>query len=314
MKANDVAVLASLELEHPLMNAAGTCKTIEDVERFARSAVSAIVVGSVTCAPRPGNPGTTFWAGPSYSLNSLGLPNQGIEYYQRHLPRMREISDEAGKPLVISLAGFTADEYAEMAGVVIDADLIELNLACPNVWEGGQQKRLACFDLDQTERVCRAVDQAVRDAGKHRGRRPRFGVKISPFSDPTGLAALAGRLKEIAAELDGLRFLVAVNTFPNGYALAGDGRHVIDVGLAGVSGQALKPIGLGQVKQLREILPPSIDLIGVGGITQGRDVHDYLDVGASAVQAATAYWNGNENPKVFSEILTEYLHERDDGD
>jgi dihydroorotate dehydrogenase (fumarate) len=294
------------------MNAAGTCKSLEDVERFARSAVSAIVVGSVTCAPREGNSGTTYWSAATYSLNSLGLPNRGIEYYRRHLPRMRELSHAAGKPLVVSLAGFSVDEYADMAAAVVEADLIELNLACPNVWDGGEQKRLACFDVDQTERVCRAVDRVIKAAAPS-GPAPSFGIKISPFSDPAGLAALAARVKEIAAEVTGLRFIVAVNTFPNGFALDDNRRHVIDVGLAGVSGNALKPIGLGQIRQLRDCLPEAIDLIGVGGVLRGGDVHDYMSVGASAVQAATAYWNQNENPKVFSEMLAEYLDVHDDG-
>jgi dihydroorotate dehydrogenase (fumarate) len=74
--------LAGITLEHPLMNAAGMCKTTPQVIRLARSAVAAVMVGSITMEPRAGNQGNVFWQDPAgrYSLNSLGLPNPGSAY------------------------------------------------------------------------------------------------------------------------------------------------------------------------------------------------------------------------------------------
>ncbi|HEY8548048.1 MAG TPA: hypothetical protein VIL36_23480 [Acidimicrobiales bacterium] len=293
--------LAGVPLEHPLMNAAGTCKTADDVARLARSAVAAVVVGSITVEPRTGNAGDVYWSGPGWSLNSLGLPNRGADDLRRHLPGMVEATRAAGKPLIVSVAGFSVDEYARLADAAAGADLVELNLGCPNVWDGGEQKRIACFDPDQTERVCRAAHEALAPTGT------RFGVKVSPFSDPAALAALGERLAKLAGDLDTFRFVTAVNTFPNGFQLDAAGRPVIDVGYAGVSGAALKPVGLGQVRQLRALLPPTVDLVGVGGVVEGRDVHDYLAVGASAVQASTAFWNAGEDPRVYGEILAGYV-------
>ena len=286
--------IAGVELEHPLMNAAGTCKTLEDVEKFARSAVSAIVVGSVTLEARLGNEGSVFWPGPMYSQNALGMPNRGHYYYWEVLPSMVDIAHAAGKALILSVAGFSPGEYGELTRLAYrgGVDCIELNLGCPNIWNGGEQKKIASFDP--------AGIRAIR-ANVQPWSHP-VGVKLSPYSDP-------GMLDEVADALNHapIRYVATCNTFPNSLVLDENGKPVIDVGFAGLSGPVMKPIGLGQVKQLRERLPDSIQLVGVGGITKGRDIWEYQQVGASAVQVATAYWNSNENPAVFGEILSEYL-------
>ncbi|WP_462188303.1 MULTISPECIES: beta/alpha barrel domain-containing protein [unclassified Frankia] len=306
--------LCGVSLEHPIMNAAGTCKTAEDVETFARSAVSMIVVGSITREPRSGNSGNVYWPGRVYSLNALGLPNRGLDYYAAHLPGMVRRAHLAGKPLTVSVAGFGVDEYREISAVVArtGVDLIELNLACPNVWDGGTQKRIACFDPGHTATICTAVgDTLVAQAGADPARRVPYGVKISPFSDPSALAELATVIDEVAARPGGPRFVTAVNTFPNAFAVDEAHRPVVDVELAGMSGPALKPVGLGQVRQLRRLLPESVDIVGVGGVTDGRDVADYLLAGATAVQAATAFWNRAEDPAVFGAILSNWIDHTD---
>lgn len=286
--------LAGIELEHPLLNAAGTCKTLEDVEKFARSAVSGIVLGSITVEGRLGNEGNVFWPGSVYSLNSLGMPNRGLEWYKEQLPAMVAAAHEAGKPLIVSVAGFNVKEYAKLAYEVslLGVDHVELNLGCPNVWDDGRQKRIASFDAAFIGELLAEVNRWIG----------AVGVKLSPYSDP----ALLEEVAKVLASHD-VSYVAASNTFPNAIVLNEDGKSVIDVGLAGMSGVAMKPVGLGQVKQLRQLLPDSVQLVGVGGITKGRDVWDYLQVGASAVQAATVYWNSNENPGVFGDILSDYV-------
>lgn len=334
--------LCGVALEHPIMNAAGTCKTREDVDAFARSAVSAIVLGSITLEPRSGNSGNVYWSTRTYSMNALGLPNRGLDYYARHLPGMVDAAHRAGKPLIVSVAGFSTAEYRDIATAVArtGVDLIELNLACPNVWDGGEQKRIACFDPGQTAAICTAVGDALLAgsgtaaapeaeagagagagagveagagvaAGAGREGVTRFGVKISPFSDPAGLAELAGVIGDLAGRPGGPRFVTAVNTFPNAYLVDEANRPVIDVELAGLAGPALKPVGLGQVRQLRRLLPDIVELVGVGGITDGRDVVDYQRAGAVAVQAATTFWNRAEDPTVFGTILSDWIDHTD---
>src|SRR5258707_15814266 len=90
-----------LKLEGPLMNAAGTCKTVEDVQKFATTPVCAIVAGSYTYDSRLDNDGVTYYADSIRSVNSKGIPNGGKEYLQEHLPLMVEIAHAAGKPLIV---------------------------------------------------------------------------------------------------------------------------------------------------------------------------------------------------------------------
>lgn len=293
--------IAGIPLEHPIMNGAGSCKLLEGpegVETLARSATAAVVVGSITMAARPGNSGNVFWSGEHYSLNSLGLPNPGAEYYRNQLPRMAELAHRAGKPLWVSVAGFSPSEYAELAVIAQDgtADIIELNLGCPNVWQDDRQKPIASFVPDLVNEILNAVAQRVHTDTV-------VSVKISPFSNPFALEALARMLDGSKA----IRAITAVNTLPNALALdeAGEPRISGKGGFAGMSGPALKPYGLAHVKQLHSLLGGRFQIIGVGGIESGQDVLDYLRVGASAVQVVSRYLE--EREKVFTRILSEYV-------
>src|SRR6266496_4953773 len=241
--------LAGLELEHPFMNGAGICKALKDVRQLARSCVAAVVVGSITVNERAGNPGETYWTCPNYSLNSLGLPNPGLSYYTETLPEMAKIVHDAGKVLIVSTAGFDVCEYVQLAMEAgrCGADLIELNLGCPNVWNDRRQKRIACFDLAYTGRLCREVAEGLHTLAGAAVTAVGFGVKISPFTDPFELGRLAQALKELAEESPTFRFVTATNTFPNAFALDQAGKPRIDMGFGGLSGPAMKPIALGHV-------------------------------------------------------------------
>jgi dihydroorotate dehydrogenase (fumarate) len=293
--------LCGIELEHPLMNAAGTCKTLEQAARFAGSAVSAVVIGSITVDERPSNSGNTYakHESGSYSLlNAMGLPNPGSIYYREHLAEMCATIKEAGKRPIVSVAGFSPEEYALLAELAYGngAWLVELNLGCPNVWGEEGQKPIASFSPEMIEAIIQAVNGRLDPVA--------FGVKLSPFSDPAQLAEVAGVLKRYSS----VCFVTTSNTFPNGYGSYADGTPVITGGYGGVSGFALKPIALGQVRQLKEHLAGSlapIDIIGVGGIRVAEDILNYRNAGADAVQAATAYWDGGENPGVFGDILAD---------
>ena len=290
---------AGLELEHPLMNAAGTCKTTEHVRTLAESAVSAVMVGSMTYENRGGNRGDVFWPDEIAPLNALGLNNPGSAIYRNELPEMARIAHDHGKPLIVSTAAFSPEEFSILVEIALEggADAVEVNVACPNVWDGGKQKRIACFDLRLMHEIL-FERIAVRV-----GRNHKLGVKPSPFSDPIYLA-------EFGSMLVGgvVKFLTATNTFPNAFALDENGKPRITPGggLAGLSGPALKPIALGQIVQYKQVLPADIQIAGAGGIQSGKDMLDYKRVGAAVMQVNTAY-SRNEDPKVFGRILSEYI-------
>ncbi len=306
--------LAGLELEHPIMNAAGVCKLPygwEGVPELTRSAASAVMVGSITFEERTGNSGEVYVPVKDrneekdedgkilYSLNSLGLPNPGADYYKKNLPEMAAVVHKAGKFLFVSVAGFAPSEYAALTRIVVEggADAVELNLSCPNVWKGKEQKQIACFNPKLVAEILDCF------GGEFAGEDIKLIVKLSPFSDPELLKEAVA----VIAESKLVKAVTAINTFPNAFSFDESGKPRITPagGLAGLAGPALKPIGLGQVKQLRDLLPERIQIIGVGGITKGQDVLDYLRAGADAVQVATAFMD--RGPKVFSELLGELV-------
>jgi len=289
--------VAGIRLEHPLMNAAGTCKSLEDVRKLSRSASAAVVVGSITLKPRTGQTGNVYWAGPMFSLNSLGLPNLGATYYKTAMPAMAAMAHDKGKPFFVSVAGFSGAEYVELADLALNsgADLVELNLACPNVWHGHSQERIPCFNSALVDEILCCVESGVGESAK-------MSVKITPFSDPFALAEVA----QVISASKVVKVVTATNTFPNAFDYDGaKPRIMLGGGLAGMGGPALKPIALGHVVQLRTLLPRWIEIIGVGGITHGQDILEYRQGGAAAVQVATSYLNQGET--VFSSLLSEFL-------
>jgi len=288
--------LAGISLEHPLMNAAGTCKTFEHAKRFARSAVSAIVVGPVTPEERDGNSGNVYWQGEFYSLNSLGMPNPGeYGFFQHHWQAIRDVASKAGKPVILQIAGFSAKDYSYVALVAAreKVEHVELNFGCPNIWDDGTQKGIISFDAEAIVLIVKMVREVFGGT---------IGVKLSPYSDPGLLKRVAEAINSLGTDVG---YVACSNTFPNAFIVdPGTGNAVISVGggLAGLSGKAMKPIAMGQVKQFQALLEHA-DIVGVGGITTWQDVMDFQMAGARAVQASTAFWNKNEDPGVYSDIL-----------
>lgn len=296
--------LAGVHLECPVMNAAGTCKIEEEVEILARSATAAIVVGSITVLQRESNEGEVFWFDNMFSLNSIGLRNLGMSYYNHCLSEMVGTAHKADKSLWVSVVGFSPDEYAILTKFAFEkgADVVELDLGCPNIWEGGVQKRITCFNPLLVKKILKSVKKMV-------GQEAKVVAKLSPFSDPV-------LLKQVAEAINQSRVAKAVtttNTFPNALAFDERGRPRITPGdgLAGLGGPAITPIALGQVKQLRSFLPKNIDLIGVGGISVGKDILDFHLAGAKAVQICTVLLKSEPKvwPDVFTRLLIEFYEE-----
>ncbi len=265
--------IAGISLAHPVFNAAGPWKTLTDIQRLATSKSAAVLVGSITLKPRLGNT-RAYHRDNGFSLNSFGLPNKGLPFYKRELPKMARVAHEAGKPFFVSIAGTTGTEFAILAHEAekAGADMLELNVSCPNA-----TGHLICFSPRDLRTVLSVVGKTVRIP---------FSVKVSPFSDPHSLAECAKILERSAA-----RAIVTSNTFPNASA-----KHFY----GGLSGAALKPIALGQVRQLKKLLPKRISIIGVGGIQNKNDVKEFLNAGADAVQIATLLYE--KGPAVFKKL------------
>lgn len=280
-----------------LGNAAGTCKTIADVEKLARSAVNVITLGSITVEPREGNLGTNHYQDEAgTSINSLGLPNPGTQYYYDHLSTMRELAEEEGKQLSVSLAVLQESDLEVLTKLLSQSliKIIELNTGCPNVWSGNKQKRILSFDPIALDTTIGLLVRLAPFAEEIR-------VKLSPYSDPGLLAEVASILRQHPITL------VTSNTFANAFMFQDSsfipaipfGKH-----LGGMAGMGMKPIVLGQVVQFRELLPQH-RIIAVGEVNSGRDMFECERVGANGVQIGTAYYF-SENPRIFSDVLSQY--------
>lgn len=265
----------SFELTTPVMNAAcSVAKTIDDIRALSETAIGAVTIGSITPLAREGNPEPRWYQSDEFALNSFGMPNEGLAFYRDNLPQMVDIIHSSGKKANLSIAGFSVNDYVELATMAetTELDSLELNLGCPNVQVDGKQKPIASFDPDYMKAIIMGVSEVSTK---------QLLIKLSPYSNP-------GELQQVAALLSSLPIAAVVtsNTFANGY-FEQDGSSVVGAGFGGVSGKALLPIGLGQVKQFRAVLPPEVAVIGVGGITTPEDVRQYLGAGAHAVQVAS---------------------------
>lgn len=271
--------IGSLRLANPVGTASGTYgKGIEFLPYYDTSRLGCIVVKTITKAPRPGNAPPRLVETPGGLLNSIGLPNPGIEaYLERELPKLRTL----GAPLVINIAGHDAAEFAELAQRLErepGIDALELNMSCPNV-SGG-------LDFSTTPEAARDVVRRVRDVTA----RPIL-AKLSP--NVTDIRPIA-----VAAQEGGADAISAINTF---VGLAIDWRArapILGRGVGGLSGPAIKPLALRIVWQLAKAV--DVPVVGIGGIFTADDAMDFLVAGARAFQVGTANY---VNPRAAIEIL-----------
>jgi dihydroorotate dehydrogenase (fumarate) len=289
-----------------MTNAAGQVKLPHEVEpllALPSDILHAITLGSYTVEPRAGNSGNVFWddgLNDPTSLNALGLPNPGIEEARRFLPGLISKIRASGKKARVNIAGFNVEEYRELMRICVGlrVDEIEINLGCPNVRSEGVQKPIFAFDTELIGQILNAAHRVSGTLGE-----PGIAVKLSPYSDPFFLAKVAGVLK---THLHEYMKLVTCNTFPNAYGFSErQMKPVIDAndGYAGLAGYAMKHVALGQVRQFTRLLP-SVTIVGVGGISGGRDLREMELVGAKEAQVGTAFFT--HGPKAFQRIAMEY--------
>jgi dihydroorotate dehydrogenase (NAD+) catalytic subunit len=259
--------LGRLALKNPIIVASGTFGFAQEFESvFDLSCLGAIIPKTVTREPRSGNPPPRTVETPSGLLNSIGLDNDGIEYFIEHyLPRLTSIRTS----LIVNIAGRTYDEFvglADLVGQRSGVAALELNISCPNV-SGGVDFGI---DPESTARVVRGVRNACPLP---------ILAKLTP--NVTDIVPIAQAAAESGADA-----LSLVNTFL-GLAVDWRTRRAILGGVTGgLSGPAIKPLALRVVWQVAKSV--SVPIVGIGGITTIDDVMDYIVCGASAVQIGTA--------------------------
>lgn len=262
--------LCGIELRGPVLNGSGTYDAIaarrtfgdELLERFP---FDCFVSKTITLAPRQGNPPPRLWETPAGLINSIGLPNKGLDgFLAEDLPKLAELP----VPLCVSVMGFDHDELRRLVTEVGRRDevaLIELNFSCPNVETG------LIMGADPAE-TASAVD-ILRPLT----RKPLI-VKLTPnATDPAAVAQ--------AAEQAGADAVSLINTL-KGMALHPRTREPWLGGTTGgVSGPAVRAVALEQVHSVSRAV--RIPTIGMGGIAGGRDAADFLSAGAACIAVGT---------------------------
>ncbi len=248
-----------------LMNAAGMVKTVEDMAPLLTAPITHIVIGGVTVEPRAGNPEPTFWVADdgSYALNSRGLPNRGAAYYRKNLGRMVVFAHAYGKELVLNINSTTCfDDWMQLAAIAATHPQVKviLNSGCPNKWHSGVNEPTLGNDPDA---LAAALDAVYAAAPNN-----ELWLKLPPYLGPKTNQTLV-RVCDVIRARPFIKMLVSCNTLGGQVPPIGpDGKPVISMPTAGMSGRALKPLSLAQHEVLAKLLP-NVPRIGVGGIYTG---------------------------------------------
>jgi dihydroorotate dehydrogenase (NAD+) catalytic subunit len=274
--------IAGVRFRNPVIAASGTFGYGKEYAPFFDvGALGAIATKGLTLRPKAGNDGERLWETPAGLLNSIGLENPGIPaFITNELPALRAL----GPVVIANLGGGSVDDYVEGARLLNDSaiDMIELNISCPNVKEGG-----IAFGLEPCSAA--ALVRAVRRAAPAK---PLI-VKLSPAAPD--LCALG-----VAAVEAGAAALSLVNTFK---AMAIDVRRrrpVFQNITAGLSGPAIHPIALRMVWELYDAV--NIPLIGIGGIDGAPAALEFLLAGACAVEFGSAAF---ARPRLGEELIAD---------
>ena len=275
--------IGSVDFKNPIFVASGTYGYGTEVSELADITVlGAIVTKSVTRYPREGNPPPRIVETPSGMLNSIGLANIGVEAY---IKKMIPLYEELKTPIIMNIAGSTEDEYCEILELteLASSNIVgyEINISCPNVNVGGMEFGVDCDLTEQlTTRLRKLTDRLLI-------------MKLSP--NVTDIAAIG-----VAAEKGGADALSAINTLVGMSINTTNKKSNIHYGYGGLSGPAIKPVGLACVHKIYQAV--DISLIGIGGITSADDVLEYVLAGAAAVEVGTANYR---DPNVSNSIIVE---------
>jgi len=271
--------LGGLSLKSPVIMVSGIFSYGEvNLDYLDYRKLGAIVTKTVSLNPREGNPQPRIWETPAGMLNSIGLQNPGIRtFVRKNLPSIRR----DGVKIIVSIMGQEAGEISRIMELLRreeKIDAVELNLSCPNVNRNepmvSQSPRMTALFVETARKSC--------------GKMPLI-IKLSPsVTDITEIAS--------AAEDAGADVLSLINTV-RAISVDVENRRIMEGGL---SGSAIKPVGLHAVYEVYR--RTKIPLIGMGGITTGRDAVEYMLAGASAVGVGSGFFS---NPLLVDDIYHE---------
>lgn len=264
---NTKVTLAGVELKNPVMTASGTFGSgAEYGDMVDLNKLGAVVTKGVANIPWPGNPTPRIaetWGG---MLNAIGLQNPGIDVFiKRDIPFLRQYDTK----IIVNVCGKTTEDYVEVVESLSDqpVDLLEINISCPNVKEGG-----IAFGQDP-----KAVEAITREVKRH-AKQPVI-MKLSP--NVTDITVMAK-----AAEAGGADILSLINTLTGMKIDIHKRTFALANKTGGMSGPAVKPVAVRMVYQVAQAV--KLPIIGMGGIMNADDAIEFILAGATAVSVGTA--------------------------
>ncbi|NLL62594.1 MAG: dihydroorotate dehydrogenase [Candidatus Atribacteria bacterium] len=258
----------NITFQNPVIAASGTFSP-DFEQHFDLSRLGGICSKGLTLYPRAGNKGIRIWETASGIMNSVGLENKGVDLFiQQDLPILKKLKDK-GVRIIINVSGSTEEEYLRAVELFSkeEVDIIELNISCPNIKGGGMLFGMTSYAARELVRQVRKITSLP------------LVIKLTPNAD--NIVKIAQCCEEEGA--DGLSL---VNTF-NAMAIDVKKRKpAFNNVYAGLSGPAIKPIALRMVHEVCQKV--KIPVIGIGGITNGRDALEFVMAGATCLQVGTA--------------------------
>ena len=259
--------IAGVELKNPVMTASGTFGSGQEYGEFVDlNVVGAVVTKGVSNVPWPGNPAPRIAETYGGMINAIGLQNPGIDVFvKRDIPYLKQFDTK----IVVNVCGKTTEDYVEVVERLGDepVDLLEINISCPNVKEGG-----IAFGQDP-----KAVEAITREVKRH-ARQPVI-MKLSPnVTDITETAR--------AAEAGGADALSLINTLTGMKIDITKRTFAVANKTGGLSGPAIKPVAVRMVYQTAQAV--DLPIIGIGGIMTAEDALEFILAGAAAVAVGTA--------------------------
>ena len=259
--------LAGVELKNPVMTASGTFGSGAEYSEFVDlSCLGAVVTKGVASVPWPGNPTPRIAETSCGMLNAIGLQNPGIDVFcERYIPFLKKYDTK----IIVNVCGKSTEEYCEVVERLAgeDVDMLEINISCPNVKEGG-----IAFGQDP-----KAVEAITREVKKH-AKQPVI-MKLSPnVTDITEMAK--------AAEAGGADVLSLINTLTGMKIDINKRTFALANKTGGMSGPCLKPVAVRMVYQTARAV--KLPIIGMGGICSAEDALEFILAGATAVSIGTA--------------------------
>jgi dihydroorotate dehydrogenase (fumarate) len=293
--------ICGIKLDSCLMNASGCwCTTESQLNDLVGSAAGAVVSKSSTIEPREGNPRPRFYSDNLVSINSMGIPNLGYEFYLAY-------GQTISKPFVQSVCPFSLTDLDTMLAdlnrvqpvrVVPEEQLrrwaqtrrlVEINLSCPNLVTNPNE-----YGFEHMELFMDKINQFGNE-------NLICGLKLMPFYEQIHFDQMSRMLLKYD-----IKFITSINSIPNGLIIdpwTQTTRIYPKNGLGGIGGPVCKPVALANVWNFSKRLGDKIDIIGCGGIESGLDAAEHILCGAKAVQIGTAIMN--RTPGYFDVVESE---------